>query len=361
VSWREKVQARDAFAFFSRSPAARHAFVREFLTEKAEAHDLVLYLCPKKSVAEARGAHPGAHVVSYEALTQRETWLRVNALVSPRLALVLERPSRYPKITSTKVQYIQKLAMQTRIRAVVDVVPFTLATEYVYTPYSYLGRALLGYPHYYAFRENYAELAPDGRRVRAHDPDVIARKVAPVSHIEYECFTRPRETVECPVTPEEAARYAALRAELFARERSPQRIVTALADLVHAFDSRLERLREYASGLDGPVLALTNLGTYAEQARRVAGVRAVSYQGFVGVPEGTAHVIYLESPIVKSYLLLDVEAALPPGVEVHHFRGDSKVDLYLAGRLDRELGQIDDLAIHLREACEQTVPAALGS
>jgi len=293
-------------------------------------------------------------------MTKREHWLHIHSIIGPDSVLILENPSRYPKITSEKFRHLYRLCMQVEHRAIVDIVPFTLDVQYLYTPYCYLGRDILGYAHYYAFRENYYEVGEDGLVHSAHDMDVLARKIAPVSSIDYDGFLcRSRQTIRFESTPDEHDAYAQRKAELFTKEKSPQRIVTRLADTAHAMDSRMEAMLDLLSGLHGDTLVYTNLSTYAkraQQAARIAGFKrawATSYQ--VGSLRPVENVIYLESPIVKSYFLLDAESRLPRDCNVYHLLGDMKVDQYLYGELEHELEQIDALTCELyKETHDET-------
>lgn len=344
-------------AFFTKGHALKHAFIHHFVAEAGTGQ--VIYIYPKNRRKEA-ATIPGAYAVSYEDVTKTEHWLRVNGLVGPDTILVLENPSRYPKITSEKFRHLYRLCMNVEHRAIVDIVPFTLDVKYLYTPYCYLGRDILGYSHYYAFRENYHEMDEDGNVHAAHDFDVLAAKMAPVSTITYPAFLCPsRQTIEFEETEEEQAAYAARKAELFDEEKSPQRIITRLADTTHAFESRRAALLDLLPTLAGDTIVYTNLGTYAkrlQQAVRAAGFRrvwATSYQ--TGSRRPVQNCIYFESPIVKSYYLLDAESRLDPGTRVFHFLGTTGVDRYLYGELVEELEQIDGLTKELyRETKEKS-------
>ncbi len=116
------------------------------------------------------------------------------------------------------------------------------------------------------------------------------------------------------ITVDESAHYAARKDELFSVEKSPQRIITRLADTTHAFQSRTDRLLEVLAECQGRTLVLCNLSSYAKSAQSAAkkvghrSVVATSYQ--VAMREEIAafdNVVYLESPIVNSFYLLDSE------------------------------------------------------
>lgn len=338
-------------ALYSKGQEKKQEFIDNFLaTEKG----VVIYVSPK-NMEGRRLEIRNAYNVTYEDIDKRDIWLHINSLIGESTILVMENPSRYPKATTPKSRTLRRLSMQIKTKALVDIVPFTEDIQYLYTPLSFLDRSVLGYAHYYAFRENYQEMDDNGVVRSAHDYDVLADKMKAVCQIDYDGFMlRNRSVVDCQISDTEAGQYDKKRSELFAVEKSPQRIITRLADTCHAFQSRTERMLDVLSECQGKTLILCNLASYAKRAQssaKSAGFRnvlATSYQ--VAMREDLSdfeNVFYLESPIVNSYYLLDVEAALPLRCKVFHFLGNAKVDKYLYGEIDREMRQIHGLTKEL--------------
>lgn len=353
-------------AFFSKDYDRRREFIERFLGDSGV--PLAIYIYPKNRKKEFQTPQLKGCTVrcfTYEDMTKTNEWLTINSLVSPQTALILDNPSRYPKITSTKVLALERLEKMIQVKAIVDIVPFTLDVQYLYTPYSYLGREILGYAHYYAFRENYQEQDESGSIRFSHDFDLLAGKIAPVTEIGYDRFLcQSRETVEHQSTPEELAEYQSVRDECFAAKQfSPRVVITKLADLAHAFDSRLQSMVNLLKSLKGETVVYTNLKDYAKRAERFAKdagfkVTGASYQ--IGSQDEFNNCIYLESPIVKSYFLLDAESRLTPDCRVFHILGDTKVDQYLYKALADEITQIDQFTQELsrakrRQASPQTI------
>jgi len=354
-------------ALYSKSREEKDKFIRDFL--RRAKGSTAIYVYPKNREAE-RPQLEHVHPVTFEDISKRDEWLYINSITNEDSVLILENPSRYPKITSTKFARLKRLSMQIGHKAIVDIVPFTLDIQYLYVPLAYLGRAILGYAHYYAWRENYYEQDTSGTVHSSHDFDIVADKMKRACQITYPAFLcQNRELIEVESTGSERQAYAEKKEQLFAQYTTPQPIVTRLADLTHAFDSRSDRLIELLNTLRGRTLILTNLGTYAKRLRkklRDAGIkqlRVTSYQqgmprpkpkvGQLGLPIPKIeyqNCVYFESPIVKSYFLLDVESLLSPKCKVFHFRSDMKVDRYLFEQLDHELRQIDGLTKELYRA-----------
>lgn len=335
-------------AFYSKRRATKDAFIRNFI---ADTGGTAVFVYPKNRRDEVPDL-PGVYCVAYEDVTKTATWLHINSIMDDSSTLVFENPSRYPKITSEKFGYLKRLSMQVAHKAIVDIVPFTLDTEYLYTPLAYLDRGILGYAHYYAWRENYHERDDHGVVRAAHDPDVIAPRLAQVARIDYRRFLcANRTTVNVQTTPGEHESYAAKKAELFAEYTSPQKIVTRLADYMHAFESRRQALYQLLP-LPGRTVIYTNLSSYATRLSadlKAQGlhknVTVTSYQ--TGDNSDADNCIYFESPIVNSYYLLDAESKLPEAAHVYHFLSDAKVDRLLYDTVTSELGQIDELTQEL--------------
>ena len=335
-------------ALYSKRRATKDVFIRNFI---ADASGAAVFVYPKNRRDEVPDL-PGVYCVAYEDVTKTTTWLHINSIMDSGSTLVLENPSRYPKITSEKFGHLKRLSMQVAHKAIVDIVPFTLDTEYLYTPLAYLDRGILGYAHYYAWRENYHERGDDGIVRAAHDPDVIAPKLAEVAHIDYRRFLcANRTTIDVQTMPDEHESYAAKKSELFAEYDSPQRIVTRLADHTHAFESRRQALYQLLP-LPGRTVIYTNLSSYATRLRadlKAQGLhKSVTVTSYQTGDSGEAdNCIYFESPIVNSYYLLDAESKLPEAARVYHFLSDAKVDRLLYDTVTSELEQIDELTQEL--------------
>jgi hypothetical protein len=353
-------------AFFSKDYDLRREFIERFLAESSK--PLAIYIYPKNRKKDfVSPVVPGCTIkcFTYEDMLKTDEWLTINSFIGPETALILDNPSRYPKITSTKVLALERLEKMCQVKAIVDIVPFTLDIQYLYTPYSYLGRETLGYAHYYAFRENYHELDSSGQVRFSHDFDLLAEKISPVTEIAYDRFLcQKRETIEVKSTMEESVSYQLLRDECFeAKDFSPRVVVTKLADHAHAFESRLQAMVQLLKTLDGSSIVYTNLKDYAKKAEKFAKdfglkITATSYQ--IGASGDFDNCIYLESPIVKTYFMLDAESRLKPSCRVFHILGDTKVDRYLYSNLIDEITQIDQFTQELSRAKgRQTIPEAL--
>jgi hypothetical protein len=353
-------------AIFTKSDSTRIDFLEKFLADTEK--PLALYFHPKNRASRVRlNASCEVKYFAYEDITKTDEWLTINALIGDSTALIMDNFSRYPRISSEKFKSLQRIEKRCPTKAIADIVPFTLDIQYLYTPFSLLGRDILGYSHYYAFRENYHESDADGNVRFSHDFDLLTDKIAPFSEIDYSAFLCPdRETILSQSSGAETLAYQQARDELFAaKEFSPQRVVTKLADIAHAFDSRIDALIKLASKLSGKTLVLTNLASYAKRAQKAckdAGceVTATSYQ--LGASGDFDNCIYLESPIVKTYFLLDVESRLREDCKVFHMLGETKVDQYLYKTLTDELTQINDFTKELnrakrRQASPKAIPA----
>lgn len=342
-------------AHISPDAASRRRAVEGFLAACGARQ--VVYVCPEAYAARAAWIAPRALVVPFERLEDRDTWLTLNAMAGPDTALVMECVTRYPKITSGKFVNLQRLSKLVGHRCLVDVVPFTLGIEYLYTPYSYLDRGILGYAHWYAFREGNIEQDETGAVVSSHDPALLARKAATVTTCDGSALLSARAALSVPADAGEHAGYAERKAVLFAEHVNPTKIVTRLADHAHAFRSRTAAVVAHVRDLPGRTLVLTNLGSYADRLGKAltkGGGRDATATSFALAVEredlaAFDHLVHAEAPIVKSYLALDVEGAMRRDATVTVVRGDTRVDGYLNDRWSRETGGIASFTTALME------------
>lgn len=331
-------------AHISRSVESRKAAIAAFLAGTAARQ--VIYVCPKSIAWQAEMLPANVSRFSFEDLDRRDTWLTINAMIGPSTALVMECVSRYARITSPKFTNLQRLSKQIDDKLLIDHVPLCEGIEYIYTPYSYLDRSILGFSHWYAFREAYDEVDESGRIVSSHDPAVIAGKIGKITtSSDPGALLRDRRTVPAPTTAAEKAAYAAKKTELFAAHKNPGKIVTRLADHAHAAGSRRAAIVEHAASRTRQVLVLTNLASYADKLRKLSNATHVVFDSFKPASRrrdlaAFDHVVYAECPIVKSYLALDIEAQLPASATAWVVEGDSNVDTYLNRRWRKETDAI---------------------
>jgi hypothetical protein len=327
--------------FISKSKKRREDFIKKIL-EKNNG----IYIYPK-NLDRKNFNLDGIYKTTYESINDKDVWLHINSLVGDGVKIMLENPTRYPKITSPKFQNLQRLSMRCgeENAYITDIVPFTISKEYIYTTFCYIGRQILGYPHWYAFRENYEEYW-NGKIKHCHDSDLLAYKTKDYVEIDYEFFSTKRIIKKFNTTDDEKKKYAKLKKRLFESDLSYRRIITKLADLAHADQSRLEFLLELMLNLKKNTIVYTNLSNYANninkliKKNKIRNTKAISYQlGNVDL-SGIQNVIYMESPITNSYYFLDT-MTLTEGKNVFHILGDSNVDKYLFNLINNELNQID--------------------
>lgn len=344
---------------YSTSPDARAAFVRAHwadLREKMasvgpdEVIRHVVYLVPRKFLADAQARlsdMPEAYFLAYEDLTKsNEVFNRANGAT----LLVLDRPSRYKNITTDTFVRLSRAAALYQHKILVDIVPFTAEVQYLYCPLALINRGILGYQHWYSFRENNLEMLADGTQVRAHTPALLAAKMAPHAAMDDTALLNVAwETIHCPLDMTERADYQALRDRLFATNTSASPIITTLADWTHIRPSRYAQLQALLATHSGAVVVYTNLASHNRRlAKILPGVQVKSFYDTNGDEEKYDLVVLFELPITKSYLFLDVLANVRPGCRIVVFRDETTVATLLYKRLSEECMGIHDLTQALR-------------
>lgn len=284
---------------------------------------------------------------TFQEMGEKNKWLEINKHADKDTTLVLENPSRYPHVSSQKHKQMQMLGKRCDQVIVLDIVPFCKEIRNVYSTFAYVGEDS------YAWKENYQEMLPNGRIVSAHDNEFAASKAKAFASIAYSQFSaKNRIVVKFKSTQEEHSAYADKKKALFEKEENPQRIVTRLADHAHAYKTRIDAVIEVVKNNQGTFVLYHNLSSYAKKMQtqlNKAGLgdraTAVSYEkGFNGQAD---NVLYVESPIVNSYYLLDAEAKVTDSGKVFHLLGDTNVDIYLYEEIQKELSAIDGFAKEL--------------
>lgn len=332
--------------FYSKSVEARAAFVRQAF-EKSGTKRL-FYLVPKKFIPDIASRIPEAYLFAYEDITKSNDLFNE---ADDQTLLVFDRTSRYKSITSNTFIRLSRIAAKYKHKVMVDIVPFTSSIEYLYSPLAFIDRGILGYQHWYSFRENNLELTTNGERAHAHDFQLLAKKVARAADIDYSDFLGNQvEIVDCPLTSKEAMEYQALRDRLFAENRTASPIITTLADWVNTLESRYAMLERLLSEYTGRSVIYTNLASHNRRLRKqFPGIEVRSFYDTNGGENRYDQVILFEAPIVKGYLFLDVIANVRPDCRIYIFRSNASVDRYLFKKMFDEYTAINEFTRILYE------------
>lgn len=318
---------------YSKSPETRAEFILS--TFKASGLEKLAFLAPKKFIPDLSPRIPEASFFAFEDMTKSNDLFN---RADDRTLLVFDRASRYKNITSNTFVRLSRLAARYEHKILVDIVPFTADVQFLYCPLAFIDRGILGYQHWYSFRENNLEVTEGGGQVRAHDYALLAQKLKPHVSIDYaDFFGNQIHIIGCPLTREEKTEYQILRDRLFAENRTASPIITALADWTNILKSRYAKLEELLGALPGKNAIYTNLSGHNRRLKkRFSGVAIKSFYDTNGGEGKYDNVILFEVPIVKSYLFLDVIANVRPDCPVYIFRSDTTVDKYLFKKMNDE-------------------------
>jgi len=328
---------------YSKSAEVRTAFVRSAFEDLRSAGvNKMACLAPKKFLPGLAGLLPEAVLYAYEDVPRsNELFNRAD----DKTLLVFDRASRYKNITNDLFVRLSRLATKYQHKLLVDIVPFTADVQFLYCPLAFIDRGVLGYQHWYSFRENNLEETVEGP-VRAFDYHLLARKLAPNAGIDYEEFVGSQvQTIDCQLTAGEASEYQILRDRLFAENKTASPIITALADWTNIRPDRYAKLREILSGLTGRTVCYTNLGGHNQRLRKaIPGIEAKSFYDANGDEDQFDNIILFEAPIVRGYLFLDVLANVRSDCKIFFFRANTTVDKLLYNRMHGEYVALNEFS-----------------
>ncbi|GHP00926.1 hypothetical protein KSF_109730 [Reticulibacter mediterranei] len=337
--------------FYSRSAEARASFVRDFVSQHPCRK--LIYLAPRKFLGDVQRRIPSAIFLAYEDLTNSND---IFNLADDESLLVFDRPSRYKNITTDTWIRLSRAAERYQQKILVDIVPFTGEIKYLYCPLALISRTILGYQHWYSYRENNLEQLADGSIVRAHDYQVLARKLAPYCSIDYADFLgNAIQVVDCPLTAQEMSDYQELRDRLIeaaekAGKTSISPIFTQLADWTNIRQSRYTKLRDILLQRNGQTMIYTNLQPHNRRLKKIFTTSLVrSFYDANGEEDQYDTIILFELPIVNGHLFLDILANVRPDCRIFFFKSNSGIDEELYKRMVTEYQSINDFAQRLYE------------
>ena len=336
---------------YSKNIDSRVNFVRSIFRKKQkEGVNKIFYLLPKKFISDVSERLSEAEFIPFEDVT-KSNYLFNNA--SDNTLLVLDRPSRYKNITSNVFVRLSRIASKYEHKAMVDIVPFTTDIQYLYCPLAFIDRGILGYQHWYSFRENNYELNSAGEETLAHDYFLLAEKMKDHIEIDYDnFFSNDIEIIDVILTKKEQSEYKKLRDKLFEENTSASPIITKLADWTNVTESKYNGLQELLDKLEGNTVVYTNLTSHNRRLRKrfkKYNISIKSYYDTNGDEDQYDNVILFEVPIVKNYLFLDVIANIRSDCKVYIFCADTTVDKYLYKKMSEEYTQLNEFTKVLYE------------
>ena len=292
-----------------------------------------------------------ANLFPYEGLRNTN---KPYTMATENTLLILENVARYKSVSSYIFKRLEKLSTYCKQKFLIDIIPFSTEIKYLYLPWSYLDRSVIGHQHFYAFRENNFEQTESGRTVRSHNFGHLASKLAPHTIIDYEkFFTQEKELVEYKLNEEEREGYQEKKEKLFKEYNNPQPIITRLADYTNTRQSGYQELIKLVQQLGGDTIIYTNLKKHNKKISNLFSTLRVRTYYTANGDEGNAdNIILFETPITKGYLFLDVVTNLKPSCKVYIFKSDAKIDGYLYRKMRDEYDALNKFASKLKEAVE---------
>ena len=337
-------------AYYSKNEQARADFVNELIAHKKQRDliDRVVYFCPKKFGCDIKNRlEHEVHMFFYEGIEETN---EPYELANDRTLLILDGSSRYKNIGTRKFQRLSRLSRGFKHKFLVDQVPFSSDTKYIYLPYAYLSRDILGHQHFYAFRENNQELF-NGKLVGGLDHELLAHKIKDYAVIDYKYFlnTNP-ETIEVDLTPSEKHEYDIRREQLFQKYDRFNPIVTRLADYSNTRESVYNKLEKLLKNIEGKTLLYTNIKSHNKRLRkRFPDYETYTFYDTNGAEKEADNIVLCEVPISRGYLFLDVLTRLKPSCNIFFLKPKTSVINYLYQQMTNEFNQIHDFTQKLWE------------
>jgi hypothetical protein len=337
------------FAFYSKVRAEKDAFIRQII--KSQPHDLVVYVCPRVIADYITQTFPQFYILTHEDFMKKENFLSTVALCNHQTIVIVENVSRYTTLKSNRFNFMHRIRMCTKLRYLIDIVPFTANITKLYMPYSYLDREILQYANGYAFQYNYLEEDADGHLIRAHDIPFLANKIMKISKIGYNQYLPTQfQVVESKATPAEVIGYAARKEEMFKKHKNPKPIITQLCDFANKMHSRYDTLIALIEPTKKVVVYFAYLPNCAacrqylkEKQVPLKNVKLTTYYTHNNCPIDADIVVLFEIPMNNRFFLHDVIADIQDQTVCYWVRNDAKADIYISNMMLKEVHAIDDL------------------
>lgn len=330
-------------AFYTKGDNIKKELLNQLIKHKKDRNliDYVVYFCPKKFQNDVLNIlEHDFQLFFYEDVSKTN---RPYDLSSERALLILDGASRYKNISTQTFKRLSRISSGYKHKFLIDQVPFTSDIQYLYLPYAYLDRSILGHQHFYAFRENNQEYF-NGQLVAGHDFHLLAHKIKYYCYLTYPAFFENHiETIEIELTADEKAGYNTLREELFERFDKFNPIVTRLADYSNTRESTYKELRKLLNKLTGKTILYTNIKSHNKRLKKeFPEFDVYTFYDANGIEKEADNIVLVEVPIVKSYLFLDILARIKPTCNIYFLKPNTSAINLLYKHMTHEFTQIND-------------------
>lgn len=291
--------------FVSKSDESRVSFIKKAL-DSIET-DNVWVICSKE-----RGhvySSLNAKVLPMKELNKAGNWIEfVNTFTNSSM-LVIDNVLQFMFFGDGKKDYLKNFAQRINHCIVTDVVPFYTEPYEIFYPFYFLGKEILGYNSYNAFKANHSEEKPDGSIDFSHSFDVLKHKISDYYVQDYEKFFLCRGVIEWCMSDSEYSTYLEDKANS-QDYKNPVQLITKFADYINLLPSKASKLIPLIKGKTAIVL---NYALYAKfiksmLPKNIQSVDFITYH----VKDCSAFsnydtIIYYDNIIVKPHNVFYIE------------------------------------------------------
>jgi hypothetical protein len=337
--------------FVSKSDASRTAFIRKAVEE---VRPTSLYILCEKSRAEVYAGFTEAAILPLKELNKAAAWIGLVSALDDGTMLVIDSVLKFVFFGDGKKKYLKSLSQSLKHVIVTDVVPFYAEPGEIFYPFWFLGKSILGYDAYSAFKANHLEEKSDGSVDFSHSFSVLKSKIKDYYVQDYANFFDSLQVIEFEMAATERANYELVKKRASGDFTSPIKLYSDVSEAINLVDSRYAATKKLAESLltgifdDGKRIAIVNnSASYASRHRKKLG--NFDFLTFHDDPkkfEAYDAAIFMQLPVVKPYSLFYILCGRSHFYQLH--LADNKLEQYFFNKIyNHELRrQFDNFFYH---------------
>lgn len=320
--------------FVSKSDEAKIKFINKYIKRVKPSNIFILCESDRKHLFQDID---NSMIVGFKKLNETENWINFVNGVNEETLLIVDNIVKFIFFGDGKKKYLTQISQSIDRMIVMDSVPFFEEVSQMYYPFYFLGKDILGYNNYSAFKANHFEEAEDGSINKAHSFKTLKSKIQDYYIQDYKKFFTEKEDIWWEMSESEKADYEEEKERTTNDMDNPIAIFNQMSTKINLIKSKFERLSELTKGSDHWNIILNAGGRFPVMIKKHLENKNVSFHSFhdknTEKYKEMDNLIYLETPIVKAYKLFYIDALLKPSCKVYLFRINNNLETYFYNRV----------------------------
>lgn len=314
-------------------------------TEKAQIlKDIITEINPNKIfiLVESSRSHVytdiNATVLPLRELNKNSNWIEFTNTFNPlKSLLVVDNILKFMFFGDGSKTYIKDKVQSFNNVVLFDILPFYTEPSEIYYPFWFLGKGILGYNSYNAFKSNHLEETLDGNAYEAHSFKTLRSKINGYYLQMYRTFFKPRTYINWELTNDDILKYNSRKQHESENFTNPIKLYNSCSEAINLIETKFKLVNSLTKNMDSCCVVINAGGIYPKMYLKYMENKNVSFLTFHDNPSkfvAYKNIILAEMPIVKPHNWLYIESTLNDDQQIYQLNlTNNKLEKYFHDKI----------------------------